>query len=106
MATQLREFINRLTVDPWRHEAGFSSEMDSVHQQLYESEIDEQHAANIINDWIAQFQPCLFGRIAARLGLITYCILRENDLEQSDEVIRDKIQQSRLEWLQGGLRGE
>src|SRR6185437_4477065 len=62
--------------------------------------------ATIINNWIAQFQPCLFGRIAARLGLISYCILSENDLEQSDEVIRDKIQQSRLEWLQNGLRGE
>lgn len=106
MATQLRELINRLTADPWRHEAGFSSEMEIAHQQLFESEIDEQKAASIINDWIAQFQPCLFGRIAARLGLITYCILRENDLEQSDEFIRDKIQQSRLEWLQGGLRGE
>jgi hypothetical protein len=40
------------------------------------------------------------------LGLISYCILSESDLEQSDEFIRDKIQHARLEWLQGGLLGE
>jgi hypothetical protein len=106
MAIQLRELIKQLTADPWRQEVGFSSEMEIAHQQLFQSDIGDQHAATIINNWIAQFQPCLFGRIAARLGLISYCILSENDLEQSDEVIRDKIQQSRLEWLQNGLRGE
>src|SRR5208282_2396967 len=56
--------------------------------------------------WIAQYQPCLFGRLAAKKGLLHHCILREEDLLGSDEGVRKKIQSSRLSWKRRGMEGE
>ena len=55
--------------------------------------------------WLGESQPCLFGRIAARKNLLSYCILSEQDLQLSDAAIRDKIQQARFEWWRQGLEG-
>jgi hypothetical protein len=105
MAIQLRDLLDQLRPDPWRKQTGFSLEMNNTNEELFRLE-DADRRANLLNDWIAEYQPCLFGRIAAKLGLISYCLLDEQDLQESDEFVRDRIQQARLNWLQKGLRGE
>ena len=49
----------------------------------------------VLSDWLQHYQPCLFGRIAAQRGLMSYCILTTADIEKGDAFVRDKIQASR-----------
>ena len=59
-----------------------------------------------LSEWLSQYQPCLFGRIAAKQRLIHYRLLREEDLLASDYVVSDKIRQARLGWIRRGWKGE
>lgn len=68
--------------------------------------VSDEIATTALSEWLSKFQPCLFGRIAAKQGLISYCLLREEDLLASDEVVSDRIQKARLEWIRRGWRGE
>jgi hypothetical protein len=54
--------------------------------------------AAAISDWLARHQPCLFGKIAARLSGLSFCFLSETDLNEPDEQIRQKIQADRRRW--------
>ena len=60
--------------------------------------------AVILSDWLQRHQPCLFGRVAAKLNLIRYCFLDEDDLV-ADEEVRDKIQAARLAWTKDAFDG-
>src|SRR6266581_6852401 len=106
MVTTVAELIDNLTTDPWRSREGFSEEINHAHAQLFGASHSEAEVTQFINDWIGKFQPCLFGRIGARLNLISYCILSESDLANPDSFIQDKIQEARLEWLRAGLNGD
>jgi hypothetical protein len=86
MAKTIAELYARLNPDAVRERLGFSSEMNA--------------------EWLHRYQPCLFGRMAAKLNLISYCILTENDLTRSDDAIRDKIQAARLMWTREGYEGK
>jgi len=43
--------------------------------------------------------------MAAKMSLLSYCILNESDLEGPDEAVRDTIQEARLEWLREAFEG-
>src|SRR5205085_3570307 len=98
--------MTRLTFDEWRASEGFSKDMERAHELLFSGSLPEQETISALNDWIAKFQPCLFGRIAAKLGLIDYCILSEADLGGSERLIRDKIRGRHLEWQRRGRNGD
>src|SRR2546426_9574466 len=89
------DFLDALHPDPWRSEVGFAPEIASANAQLFEHGIGEVEAVRVLNDWLQKYQPCLFGRIGAKVGLMSYCILTETDLRGSDEAISDKIQMAR-----------
>ena len=57
-------------------------------------------------DWLSKYQPCLFGRIAARKGLLSFCIINEAELADSDDVVEQKIQNSRRQWTRLGFEGK
>jgi hypothetical protein len=99
------ELVAELHPDPWRAEVGFSPEVALTNAQLFEPGIAEGQAVRVLSDWLQRYQPCLFGRIGAKVGLISYCILTEADLKGSDEAIRDKIQESRTRWTREGFEG-
>jgi hypothetical protein len=101
----LAELYMRLEQDPWRTEHGFTPEMAEATRRLLESSSDEQRAA-VLSTWLEKYQPCLFGRIAARKGLLTYCFLTEQDLLSSDLVIRTKIQEARTHWTRLAYEGK
>jgi len=93
-----------LKPDDWRANVGFTEEMAAANDKLFNTS-DENETAAILGHWLEKWQPCLFGRIAAKSNAITYCFLTEDDLQESDEVISDKIQSKRLEWTRHGFEG-
>ncbi len=105
MSEPIATFFRLLKSDPWRGEIDFSLEMKLANQALFEANTEEA-CVKVINEWIQRYQPCLFGRVAAKLGLISYCILREADLDESDEAIKKKIQTSRLQWARDAFEGK
>jgi hypothetical protein len=98
--------FEKLVADPWRKQVGFSPEIETAHEQLFTEGVTDSLCANVLNDWLKKYQPCLFGRIAAKMGLIRYCILNESDLQGPDTAIRSKIQSHRTEWTREGFEGK
>jgi hypothetical protein len=105
MASSISDLILKLRPDPWRVSQGFSSEVEEANRELFRPGITETQAEQILSAWLQKHQPCLFGRIAAKLGAVSYCILNETDLHQGDELIKRKIQTARLAWTHAGFEG-
>jgi hypothetical protein len=78
--------------------------MQSAHEQIFKAGSVED-VSDALAEWLHRFQPCLFGRVSAKAGLIQFCILNEADLLGDDESIRDKIQNARLQWTREGYEG-
>ncbi|MEA2603422.1 MAG: hypothetical protein QOF89_4414 [Acidobacteriota bacterium] len=110
MTATLAEIFNQIKPDPWREQVGFSESVEGAHRDNRDNRdiftVSQAEAATRLNAWIQKHQPCVFGRIAARFGLIQYCILTEHDIQSGDETIQEKIQASRLSWLQNASKGE
>jgi hypothetical protein len=105
MARRLAELMSKLTPDPWRHENDFDPDLSAASHRMFQAP-SEREAAEVLSEWLARHQPCLFGRIAAKNDLLTFCILSEKDLAQDDGHIRDRIQTARTERTRAGYRGE
>jgi hypothetical protein len=101
----LADLYRRLVPDPWRVENGFSADIAAATERLLTATTDDERSA-VLGEWLERYQPCLFGRIAARKGLISYCFLTESDLEGSDLTIRAKIQSARTLWTRLAYEGK
>lgn len=105
MANLVAQQLSQLEPDNWRRTVGFSPDLEAANQKLFAPDITEAASIEVLSKWLQGFQPCLFGRIAAKHGAISYCILSEADLRQPDEVIKEKIQTARLAWTREGFEG-
>jgi hypothetical protein len=105
VAIDLTALFNKLEVDPWRSQVGFSENIVDAQDALFAAS-DDSEAKLTIRDWIAHHQPCLFGRMAAKADLISFCILREEELCGDRVRLRDKIQDARSDWLALGHEGK
>jgi hypothetical protein len=105
MTHRVADLISKLTADPWREERGFDAELDEASRRIFKASSQGDSAA-ILSDWLSRHQPCLFGRIAAKNGLLGFCILTEQDLMQDDTYIRSRIQTARTEWTRAGYSGD
>ncbi len=103
MDKSLEALFDQLTPDPWREQVGFSDSVEEVHRDIFE--LSEAETVERLNTWIQKHQPCVFGRVGARFGLIQYCILNERDIRTGDALIQDKIQDARLSWLRKASEG-
>jgi hypothetical protein len=101
----LADLYRRLMPDPWRSQTGFSPDIAQHTEQLLNANTDEERAA-ILGGWLEKYQPCLFGRVAAKKGLISYCFLTEDDLTGSDLAVRSKIQNARSLWTRLAYEGK
>jgi hypothetical protein len=99
------DLLAQLRIDPWREEVGFSPEVETCQRILFDRNKTEGEWESALSAWLQKYQPCLFGRIAAKLSLISFCFLTEADLYGSDEGIREKIQAARKEWTKQGFEG-
>lgn len=106
MAREVRELLDSLSDDEWRLQEGFSPDIESANTELFQAATGEAASASIINDWISQYQPCLFGRLAARADLLSHCILTEKDLRGPEKDLLNKIQSARTDWKREGLAGK
>src|SRR2546422_8601979 len=97
MPDTIASFVTQLQRDPWRDQVGFAAPFAEANLALTRSQ-SEAVAVQILGAWLQKHQPCLFGRIAAKLGFLSYCILLPEDLRGSDQQIRNKIQTARSEW--------
>jgi hypothetical protein len=105
MSTAISEALARLRTDSWRKEVGFSKEIEEANRALFDA-TDEAERQSILGSWLHAHQPCLFGKMAAKLGALGYCILTEGDLRSSDETIRGRIQEARREWRKEAFGGK
>jgi len=98
------EYYNALKRDEKR--TSFSRDMEIAHGDVLGRAGQTDAVITCLSHWLSTEQPCLFGKIAARRGLLKFCILDETTLLAGDDAVRTKIQESRLEWLAAGFRGE
>jgi dGTP triphosphohydrolase len=106
MPDDIAALIDRLEEDPWRAEVGFSPEVEGTLGRILKPGLSDESIVEALNEWLAKHQPCLFGRIAAKHGLLSYCLLTEDDLSASDNSIKDKIQEARLAWTRLAFEGK
>jgi hypothetical protein len=105
MSNEISQLVRELELDGFREQTPFETNVAATAARLAKSSSYEESAV-ALSEWLSRFQPCLFGRIAARLGGLAYCFLSESDLEQSDEYIHDKIQKARREWRRKAFAGD
>src|SRR5947199_7520979 len=98
MSNTVLSHFSRLKADSWRQSVGFSEDIDDLNRKIFRKDQSELDLLQLLSEWLQIKQPCLFGRVAARAGALSYCLLTESDLAQSDELIADKIQRARLRW--------
>jgi hypothetical protein len=94
--------MERLNPDPWRERVGFTAEIENATRKILDEPVT---AVATLQAWLTQHQPCLFGRIAARLNLMEYCLLRHEDLMRPDDEIQKKIQLARTNWTRHAFDG-
>jgi hypothetical protein len=105
MADRIADLYARLNPDPARDELGFSPEMAAAQDRMFAPGAGADDISQTLAEWLNRHQPCLFGRMSAKAGLIRYCILNEADLLGADEAICDKIQAARTHWTREGFEG-
>jgi hypothetical protein len=105
MSTIAKDLIGQLQPDSFREENPFTDDLSKTTSLLLNANtLDERTAA--FSDWLARYQPCLFGKIAARLGGVSFCFLSEADLDAPDDKIRQKIQADRRRWRAKAFHGD
>jgi hypothetical protein len=106
MAEELAKLLARLTEDRWRGTEGFSHEIAECHATMFDKASTSRDIESCLSGWLQKYQPCLFGRIAAKVGLLSYCVLTETDLKEGDEHVQARIQTARTEWTRLGFQGK
>jgi hypothetical protein len=105
MSRTIADLFSKIQLDPWREEVGFNKELEKANQALKEIDSEEM-IIDLLSKWIQKNQPCLFGRVAAKLDKFSFCILTESDLNGDDKNIQTKIQGARTKWTKAGFHGE
>ena len=99
------DLIAHLEPDAWRRDHPFSSEMANCHRTLFDPASSRVEKIAALSRWLAENQPCLFGQMEAKRNRLAFCLLTENDLEQSDQEICDTIQRERVDWKRHAFHG-
>jgi hypothetical protein len=105
MSRILADLIEHFERDPWRQESGFTPEIEAAQTALFEDSVTREIQTKIINDWIQRHQPCLFGRAAAGLRALHYCLVDESDIREGDEAVQRRIADSHLTWAREAFEG-
>lgn len=96
--------LSALVEDPWRATVGFSDDVRLANDAMLQS--DGAQAVPALQAWLQRYQPCLFGRLAAKYELLSYCVLTERDLLEPDAIIQKKIQDARTQWTHDAFLGK
>jgi len=101
----VRSLLRQLRRDPWRDRHGFSESVCAAHNVLFHPFATKAEKQEALALWLQgkDNQPCLFGRIAAASNSLHFCIVDDDDLRESDEVIAGVVQTERLAWKRRSL---
>ena len=102
---RVSDLIAQLQPDPWRANHRFSADILQCHDVLFNPVSSRGEKTAALSHWLAESQPCLFGKMEARQRRLAFCLLTENDLERSDQEIRARIEQERTRWKRTALAG-
>lgn len=94
--------------DAFRTKRPFSEDIEAAHSILFNPRYDKWKKLNIYRKWVANGQPCLFGKAAAKTKSVFICMLEENEIlrmKRGDEDLRDTIQDNRQAWKRYALEG-
>jgi len=112
MKTHLSEMLLdikfRGTADRFRQTHPFSEDIESAHAILFNPRYDKWKKLNAYRKWIANGQPCLFGKAAAKSKSVFICMLEEHEIlrmRRGDDDLRDTIQDHRQAWKRYALEG-
>jgi hypothetical protein len=103
----LDALLEALPEDTWRQGRPFSEDLATPQTVLFDETGSRQEKAEALLAWLGSpAQPCLFGRMAARKGWLSVCVLTEADLARGDEYVREVIQEHRRTWKHEALSGK
>lgn len=102
MAT-IRKLLRRLEDDPWRREHPFSADINTACDVLLNPYARDDERRIAICGWLAKFQPCVFGQVAAKSNRLFISIVDEKLLDQGDKAVKEKLQSDRRTWKQWSL---
>ena len=101
MLTTTSELFSNLTGDAWRVSHPFSDDLLQANALLHNTAATEAEMAECAMRWCLRRQPCQFGRVAASMGRIHFCFLRERAVSDwTDEEIAEKIADEKRLWKQ------
>jgi hypothetical protein len=96
---RLDQLLDEMQPDRWRASTSFSSDMYPCQGILFDPTVSRLEKADALGEWLgSKAQPCLFGRIAAAKGWLSFCILTESDIARGDDHVRQVIQEHRRTW--------
>jgi len=96
----LLELHDRLREDERRRECALSEDLVGFGNLMHKPYAADHEVIEAMNHWCAARQPCQFGRVAAKKHQICFCFLRERDLADGDDAIREKIATATKQWKQ------
>jgi hypothetical protein len=116
MADQQQNLVVILDNLP-QHDPGqsFGQDIDAAHAVLLDPAATAEVKKATLLTWIQKFQPCLFGRLAARQDMgtpaskglaIDIALVEERDLEEGEARVASLIRSRRRAWKDRASRGE
>ena len=112
MSIQLSELILNMryrgTHDRFRDKHPFSPEIVGTNAVLFSEKYSKRQKVQAYRSWLETYQPCVFGRIAAKSKSVFICLLEEADvlqMKRGDEDLFETIQDYRQAWKRHALDG-
>lgn len=96
------------TRDGFRTKRGFSQDIEGTQAVLFNPKYNRRIKIREYRKWLETYQPCVFGKIAAKNKLVFVCLLEEDEIlrmRRGDLDVRDTIQDHRQVWKRHALDG-
>ena len=96
------------TRDGFRTKRGFSQDLEATQAVLFNPKYNKRVKIREYRKWLETYQPCVFGKIAAKNKLAFICLLEEDEIlrmRRGDVDVQDTIQDSRQVWKRHALDG-
>jgi hypothetical protein len=95
---ELELLLDSLSGDRRRIDQGFSDDIKVACEVLLNPFASTEQSKEAIYAWLSKFQPCLFGRIAAKDRKIFISLVDENLIKKGDDAVKAKIINDKKKW--------
>src|SRR5579862_2930721 len=68
------------TKDGFRTKRGFSQDMTATQAVLFNPKYSKRNKVREYRKWLETYQPCVFGKIAAKNKQVFICLLEEDEI--------------------------